>query len=87
MEQILGLALKNRTLNYWKQIKRCKMKILTDKKLEWLLNEERKKTFQQLRVILAQINFEAQEVLKTQKLSKRARMRIEKIIGLISQNM
>lgn len=63
------------------------MKILTDKKLEWLLNEERKKTFQQLRVILAQINFEAQEVLKTQKLSKRARMRIEKIIGLISQNM
>lgn len=63
------------------------MKILTDKKLEWLLNEERKKTFQQLRVILAQINFEAQEVLKTQKLSKRAKMRIEKIIGLISQNM
>lgn len=87
MEQILGLALKNRTLNYWKQIKRCKMKILTDKKLEWLLNEERKKTFQQLRVILAQINFEAQEVLKTQKLSKKAKMRIEKIIGLISQNM
>lgn len=63
------------------------MKILTDKKLEWLLNEERKKTFQQLRVILAQINFEAQEVLKTQKLSKKAKMRIEKIIGLISQNM
>lgn len=63
------------------------MKILTDKKLEWLLNEERKKTFQQLRVILAQINFEAQEVFKTQKLSKRAKMRIEKIIGLISQNM
>ena len=67
--------------------KRWKMKILTDKKLESLLNEERKKTFQQLRVILAQINFEAQEVLKTQKLSKRAKMRIEKIIGLISQNM
>lgn len=63
------------------------MKILTDKKFESLLNEERKKTFQQLRVILAQINFEAQEVLKTQKLSKRAKMRIEKIIGLISQNM
>lgn len=63
------------------------MKILTDKKIEWLLNEERKKTFQQLRVILAQINFEAQEVLKTQKLSKKAKMRIEKIIGLISQNM
>lgn len=63
------------------------MKILTNKKLELLLNEERKKTFQQLRVILAQINFEAQEVLKTQKLSKKAKMRIEKIIGLISQNM
>jgi hypothetical protein len=63
------------------------MKILTNKKLESLLNEERKKTFQQLRVILAQINFEAQEVLKTQKLSKKAKMRIEKIIGLISQNM
>lgn len=67
--------------------RRWKMKILTDKKFESLLNEERKKTFQQLRVILAQINFEAQEVLKTQKLSKRAKMRIEKIIGLISQNM
>ena len=63
------------------------MKILTDKKFESLLNEERKKTFQKIRVILAQINFEAQEVLKTQKLSKRAKMRIEKIIGLISQNM
>ena len=63
------------------------MKIFTNKKLELLLNEERKKTFQQLRVILAQINFEAQEVLKTQKLSKKSKMRIEKIIGLISQNM
>lgn len=63
------------------------MKILTNKKLESLLNEERKKTFQQLRVILAQINFEAQEVLKAGKLSKKAKMRIEKIIGLISQNM
>ena len=64
------------------------MKILTDKKFESLLNEERKKTFQKIRVVLAQINFEAQEILKNEnRVNKKYRMRLEKIIGLISQNM
>lgn len=64
------------------------MKILTDKKFESLLNEERKKTFQKIRVVLAQINFEAQEILKNEnRVNKKSRMRLEKIIGLISQNM
>ena len=68
--------------------KRWKMKILTDKKFESLLNEERKKTFQKIRVVLAQINFEAQEILKNEnRVNKKSRMRLEKIIGLISQNM
>ena len=87
MIEILYCMLWQKAKNMLTDSKRWKMKILTDKKFESLLNEERKKTFQQLRVILAQINFEAQEVLKTQKLSKKAKMRIEKIIGLISQNM
>ena len=64
------------------------MKILTDKKFESLLNEERKKTFQKIRVVLAQINFEAQEILKNEnRVNKKSRMRLEKIICLISQNM
>ena len=64
------------------------MKILTDKKLEALLNNERKETVYKMRIILAQIKFEASEVLGNEKhLTKQSKLRLEKIIGLIAQNM
>lgn len=73
--------------NILKDLRKQKMKVLTNKKYEELLNEERKTTFQKIRVILAQINFEAQQILENEKCSKKAKKRLERIIGLISQNM
>lgn len=64
------------------------MKILTDKKLEQLLDDERKETVYKMRIILAQIKFEASEVLGNEKhLTKQSKLRLEKIIGLIAQNI
>lgn len=64
------------------------MKILTNKRFEEILNNERKDTVYKMRIVLAQVKFEASEVLGEEKsLSKQSISRLERIIGLIRQNI
>lgn len=64
------------------------MKILTNKRFEEILNNERKDTVYKMRIVLAQVKFEASEILGEEKnLSKQSISRLERIIGLIRQNI